>query len=559
MLLSDRGGPELRDYLSVLRRRKWVIALWVTVVVGSALFLSFLQDPVYESKARLLIERDRSLFTSNEASSSDASFLDTQMQVIESQPVKDLVKEKLGSAPPVSTSVVGTTSVVEIRAESEDPHHAADIANAYVDAYLGFRRKQATDMLAAASREVQGKVDNLQRQIDALAGQLASLPPCTQNPPSASCTQRDALQRDRDSLISQQRPFREKLDQLQVDSSLGTTSAQIVTPGAPSEDPVRPTPIRNGLLALAVGLVCGTALAFLFEYLDDSIKGKDDLERIVGDVAVLAMIPSVSGWRDRDKTRLVSLSEPASPSAEAYRTLRTSVRFLAVDRPLRTIQVTSPSAGEGKTTTTANLGVALARAGERVVVVSCDLRRPRLHEFFGLSNNVGFTSVLLGEAPLSAALQRVNPNDDRLWLLASGPLPPNPSELLSSARATEVLTGLEGYADTILIDCPPVLPVTDAAVLSAKVDGTLIVVTAGSTTSKQLTRTVEILRQVGAPLVGVVLNNAASEATYGYSYAYYSAESGLGRSAVRDATSGPGNGQSGSAEGGAAKARQPTT
>ncbi len=533
---------DLRDYVSVVRRRKWLIGAVVAVVVTSALVLSFLQQPVYSATARVLIGPDRSLFTGNQVWV-DPAFVDTQMEVITGQPIRDLVRENLGSAPPAKTTRVGTTSVVEVTAESTDPQQAADIANAYVDGYLTIRRQQATEALAAATKEIQGKVDALQTEIDALAGQINALPACTSNPPSPSCAQRDSLQRDRDSLISQQGPFKRRLDELQVDASVGTSSAQIVTPASAPRDPVRPRPARDGLLALGVGLVFGTAMAFLFEYLDDSVKSKDDYERTVPDVAVLAMIPSVAGWRDRESSHLVSVQEPASPSAEAYRTLRTSIRFLAVDRPLRTIQITSPRTGEGKTTTTANLAVALARAGERVVVVSCDLRRPRLHEFFGLSNHVGFTSVLLGEAPLSAALQRVNPDDDRLWLLASGPLPPNPSELLSSGRATEVLAGLKGYADTVLVDCPPVLPVTDAAALSARVDGTLLVASVGSTTTKQLGRAVEVLRQVGAPLVGAVLNNAPAETGYGYAYGGYTADTGETRSRTQ-AVARRGNGHS---------------
>lgn len=533
---------ELRDYVSVVRRWKWLIGAVVAVVVTTALILSFLQTPVYRATARLLIGPDRSLFTGDQTFV-DAAFVDTQVEVISGQPVRDLVKERLGLAPPVRTERVGTTSVVEVKADSTRPEQAADIANAYVDAYLSFRRQQATDAIASASKEIQGKVDALQKQIDALAGQLNALPPCAAGNPSPSCAQRDSLQRDRDSLISQQGPFKRRLDELQVDSSVGTTSAQMVTPASAPTDPVRPRPVRDGLLALGVGLIFGTAMAFLFEHLDDSIKGKDEFERLVPDVAVLAMIPSVAGWKDRDSSHLVTVKEPASPSAEAYRTLRTSIRFLAVDRPLRTIQVTSPRAGEGKTTTTANLAVVLARAGERVVMVSCDLRRPRLHDFFGLPNTVGFTSVLLGEAPLSAALQRVNPDDDRLWLLASGPLPPNPSELLSSARASEVLAGLEGYADTVLIDCPPVLPVTDAAVLSARVDGTLLVVSAGSTTSKQLVRAVEVLRQVSAPLVGAVVNSATAETAYGYTYGYYYTAETREKPPRAQALTGRGNGQ----------------
>jgi succinoglycan biosynthesis transport protein ExoP len=539
--IGEQADSELRDYLSALRRRKGVVILTVAVAVVCALVTSFLQTEVYEGKARVLLKQRQSPLTEGPPDL-DASGVETEIEVMRSEPVLAAARERLGVTPRPSLRQVGATSVVEVSVRSASPNDAAELTNGYVDSYIGYRLKQTADELQATIRELQGRVDELRKRIDELGAQLASLPPCG-NVPTPACDQRNTVQRDRDSLLSQQVPLRQQLDQIQINLDLRSPGAEVVTRANVPKEPVEPRPVRNGLLALGFGLVFGIALAFLFEHLDDSIKSKDDFERAAPDVAVLAIIPSVSGWRDREKPRVVSLSEPASPSAEAYRTLRTSIRFLAVDRPLRTIQVTSPRAGEGKTTTTANLAVVLARAGERVVVVSCDLRRPRLHEFFGLSNNVGFTSVLLGEAPLSAALQRVNPDDDRLWLLASGPLPPNPSELLSSARASEVLSGLEGYADTVLIDCPPVLPVTDAAVLSAKVDGTLLVVGTGATTSKQMSRTLEVLRQVGAPLVGAVLNNAPAESAYGYTYGYYYAPDGRGRRPRSDSLTGSGNGQ----------------
>jgi len=189
---------------------------------------------------------------------------------------------------------------------------------------------------------------------------------------------------------------------------------------------------------------------------------------------------------------------------------------------MQTLQVTSPTAGEGKTTTLANLGVTLATAGKRVVIVCCDLRRPRIHEFFGLSNKVGFTSALVGERPVSAALQAV-PGMPRLRLLASGPLPPNPSELLSSRRAADMFAALGADADIILIDSPPVLPVTDALVLFRHVDATLMVVSAGSTNRKEVAAAMAKVRQVNAPLIGAVLNGVKAEGGYGYSYRYQSA------------------------------------
>ncbi|MDQ3681377.1 MAG: polysaccharide biosynthesis tyrosine autokinase, partial [Actinomycetota bacterium] len=226
----------------------------------------------------------------------------------------------------------------------------------------------------------------------------------------------------------------------------------------------------------------------------------------------------VRRWRARGPA--VSLADPSSPAAEAYRTLRTSIKFLRLDTAVRLMQVTSPSAAEGKTSTVANLGVALAMAGQRVIVVCCDLRRPRLHESFGLDNTVGLTTVVVGEVALSDALQPV-PGATGLRLLASGPLPPNPAELLSSRRGGDVLSALRDDADIVILDCPPLLPVTDAVVVSALVDATVVVTTANLTKRKELTRAIELLRQADAPLVGTVFNGVKAKGGSRYRYEHY--------------------------------------
>jgi capsular exopolysaccharide synthesis family protein len=187
-------------------------------------------------------------------------------------------------------------------------------------------------------------------------------------------------------------------------------------------------------------------------------------------------------------------------------------------------------AAEGKTTTAANLGVALARAGKRVVMVDWDLRRPRIETFFGVDNSVGFTNVVVGDTSLADAVQRV-PNEPRLAVLPSGPTPPNPSELLTTKRASDILRALGEEADYVIVDCPPLLPVTDAIIVAGMADATILVVTANSTTKRQAARAVELLRQIDAPIVGSVLNGATGEAAYGYGYGYgtYAYAYGQGR------------------------------
>jgi len=481
------------------------------VVVASALAGSFLQRPVYQGTAQILLQprSTESPFDEQTGQRSDpARAVETEIQVMKSEPVRAEVERQLGAVPKVSATPVGQTDIIEVKAENTDPQQAAAIANAYANAYIGFRRKQAVDDVLAASTEIQRKVTDLQRQTDAI--RVPS--PTAQNPNPASPPEREAL-------IEQQVLFKQRLSQLQVDAALKTGGAQLVTSASAPSSPIKPTPVRSGAVALAVGLIFGVGLAFLFEYLDDTIKGKDDLERATQGLPTVGLIPAVPGWRDRKRPVLVSLNGSKGPAAEAYRSLRTSIQFMGLDNPLRTIQVTSASAGEGKTTTIVNLAVALAQAGQNVVIVSCDLRRPRVHDFFGMTNAVGFTSVLLGEVPVSSATNKVN-GIEGLKVVVSGPIPPNPSELLAGRRTVEALAALQAEADVVLIDSPPILPVTDAAVLASRVDATLLVAAAGKTTRRELHRAHEVLRQVDARLIGTVLNGVTGEAAYGYNYGY---------------------------------------
>lgn len=203
---------------------------------------------------------------------------------------------------------------------------------------------------------------------------------------------------------------------------------------------------------------------------------------------------------------LITIANPKSPVSEAYRTLRTNIQFSSLDKPLRTLLVTSSSSNEGKSTTLGNLAVTFAQAGNRVILVDCDLRRPSLHDLFGIENDSGLTNLVIGDLPATVPARDTSvPN---LRLLPSGPLPPNPSELLGSQRMDRILEMLKSEADFVLLDCPPILAVTDAAVLARKVDGALLVVSAGKTKREHASKAKLLLDKVNANVIGVVLNNA---------------------------------------------------
>jgi capsular exopolysaccharide synthesis family protein len=212
---------------------------------------------------------------------------------------------------------------------------------------------------------------------------------------------------------------------------------------------------------------------------------------------------------------LITLTDPRSPISEAYRTLRTNLSFYSLDNPIRSLVVTSPALGEGKSTTVANLAVTMAQSGRRTILVDCDLRRPCLHTLFDLHHEPGLTNMVLNdddEPPLQQT------SVENLWLLASGPKPPNPADLLGTRKIDQVIDQLKDRADIILFDAPPVIAVTDAAVLGAKVDGVLLTISAGKTRREHAERAKELLERAKVRIIGTTLTNAPRDISVGSYY-----------------------------------------
>lgn len=534
---TSSNDLDLRHYLSVVRRRKGTITLALLLVLGATLAATAAQTPVYAASSKVLFNYSLPSQTVLEPSTGRGDVeraLQTEVQNLESEAVKTRVREAIGKAPDVTVAVIDNANIITITAESTERDEAVEVANAYATAYVAQRNESLT---GAYQEALPGIIAQVEAQREALLPLTTELDAAraeadeTKNPAIlADATQR--LQPQIDAINNQISTLTQQANTLSVQAAIPQNGgAEVLASATTPRAPIRPQPTRNAALGAAVGLLFGIGLAFVFEYMDDSVKTAEDVEALTGGVPALGLIPVID-WKDRSQTQLISVTKPNSPAAEAYRSLRTSVQFLGLERNLQVVQLTSPSASEGKTTTLANLGVAIARAGQRVVVVDCDLRRPRLMDFFGVSNHIGFTSVLLGESPLSAALQQV-PGEPRLFVLASGPLPPNPSELLATRRTDEVVAALRADFDVVLIDSPPVLPVTDAAVLSRVVDGTLLVSTVRTTKKKALVRAVEALRQVDAPIIGAVLNGLSAESAYSASYTYHHYSAAPGQESSR--------------------------
>jgi receptor protein-tyrosine kinase len=292
----------------------------------------------------------------------------------------------------------------------------------------------------------------------------------------------------------------------------------VVSPAVLPDRPVSPNVPLNVAIAFAAGLLVAFGVAFLLDYLDQSIKSDEELAERVGLVAVGHIAFALAGQGKRGE--LVTL-DASSHAAEAYKALRTSLLYSAIDQELKLIVVTSAEQGEGKSRTAANLAVALAHAENKTLLIDADFRRPSQHRIFGRIRNVGLSNLILKDVNETEAITSVEaiPN---LWLLSSGPTPPNPSELLGSGRMKELIARLSEHFTYVIVDTPPVNAVTDASILAASASGTLVVVEQGRTTLPALRHAKQVLDRVGANTIGAVMNKLrARGGSYSYDYGYY--------------------------------------
>lgn len=289
----------------------------------------------------------------------------------------------------------------------------------------------------------------------------------------------------------------------------------------PAEAPPGPSG-PNTRLNLILGLVCGLALglggATLRSTLDTKIRGEADLRQVTD----APLLGGISFDQDATKKPLLTQTGPQSPRAESFRQLRTNLQFANIAGQANTVLVTSSLPGEGKSTTATNLAIAIAQAGQTVCLVDADLRRPMVNEYLGLDRSAGLTTALLGTADVNDLLQPWG--EDNLYVLTSGQIPPNPSELLGSDEMKALLRGLETAFDIVIIDAPPLLPVTDAAVLSRHGAGVLLVVGAQKLRTQDLDKSISALEMVGSTVLGIVLNRLPVKGPDAYAYGYYSSE-----------------------------------
>ncbi|MBC8255466.1 MAG: polysaccharide biosynthesis tyrosine autokinase [Ardenticatenia bacterium] len=514
---------ELRQYTTIIWRWLWLIILGALLAGLTAFVVSRRTVPVYEASATLLIQQA-------DNPSLDSNILDserlarTYADLLKAPVILDGAAARLGlegiAAGDVSVQSLSDTRLIRLKVESISPRLAAEIADIIPVVFIErnealqlSRFSESKESLARELSRLQADIETAQARIEAI-GEPAS---------AADQAELGRLQTGLTQHRSSYAMLLSSYEEIRLTEARAMDNVVVFQEAVVSKNPVRPHTMRDTLLAAVVGAMLAVGTAFLIEYLDDTVKSPEDVTRVLG-LSTLGAIAHMrlDGRANRIEEQLVTAASPKSPISEAFRTLRTNIKFSSVDKPIRRLLVTSPSPTDGKSITAANLATVMAQAGQSVVLVDADLRRPVLHKIFQLPNNVGLTtSLLTGSNPGPNDCLLSPPEMENLQVLTSGPLPPNPSELLGSQRMGQLIEHLEQQADLLIFDSPPTLAVTDAAVLAKQVDGVLLVIDAGTTREEVARRAIGELSKVGAPVLGVVLNKVPVRRGGGYGYYYY--------------------------------------
>ena len=513
---------ELRRQISVLRSWIWLLLGSIVLAAGAAYLVSINLPKVYEGRVTLIVGQ------STQATNPDLNQLlasqrlsQTYAELATTGPLLQEVITKNGLAVSVddfrervSADAPRDSILVNLVVEDGDPARAATLANSLADAMIA-----ASPAIAGRDSQVQQFIDAdlaaMQTQIEETQAEIQRLTERS----SRSTSDEQRLQALQGRIVTLRQTYATMLG---FSSNNGANLLTVVDPASPPAEPASPRVLLNTLLAAIVGLLLALGIAFVLDHLDDTVKSPDDVEATTG-LPTLGTITKMRGGKDRSEIyRLATLLSHLGPVAEAYRSLRTSIEFAGVDTPVRSLLVTSAIPGEGKTTTAANVAVVFAQAGRRTILLDADFRKPGIHRMFDLPNAHGLSSLLRTDATTLDDVAQ-NTEQENLRVITTGPLPPNPAELLGSQRMRTILGRLASASDLVVIDSPPLQAVTDAVLLSSITDSTLLVVDAGRTHRGPIQRGRDALAQAGARVLGVVLNRVPERSSGRYQYDYYGA------------------------------------
>lgn len=516
---SRPGGADLRGYLEVLWRRKLVIVVSVLLITTVAVAATIIfETPLYQSSTDLLQRDtglDRVLLGSDiflESSYQPERSMSTAAELVLAPEVVQRVNEELSAeldgknaGAMIDVSLVKQTDIFRITATDPDPKLATAVANAFASEYIDWRE----EVDQAALREARAPIEE----------QVMSTP---------------ADQRQTPEYLRLQ----SSLETMKVLETIQSNDIEVVKPATDPGAPSSPKPMRTGFIAFFVSLIFSVGVVLTADRFDTRVRNTEEITRRI-DKPILASVP----WSSNGA--MVTIMEPSSPPAEAYRLLKTNLNYVMPGQELKSIMVTSPEPCEGKSTTIANLAITLARAGKKVIILEADLRRPMLYKYLDLDNSVGLSNAIVDSCTLRESLQMIEVstisipqlhygNEDArranaakpIYCATAGPLPPNPGELVASDRLAALISEASEHADYVLVDAPPLTAVGDAASIASKVDGVVLVVKMSQTTKRSLDFVKQrFVDSVPCSMLGIVVTNSTSNGSYGSYYysGYYKA------------------------------------
>jgi succinoglycan biosynthesis transport protein ExoP len=507
------GASALSHYLRVVRRGAWIVVLTTVVVAGLAILTSRSQEKVYESSAEVFLSGAQNLPASlsdvSQAYTDPVRSVETQARLARVPEVARLALDTPRFRARSPQDLLGRSTVtpnadadiLTFSVSDSDPASAAQLATAYARGFTTYRRRLDTQSIVRAQRQI--------------AQRLAEL---------------DSQGKSRTGLF---RELSRNEQQLRTFEALQGSNAAVIRSGGDTVQ-TQPKTARNATLGLVLGLVLGIALAFVRDALNTRVRSAEEVHERLG-IPLLGRIPQLPKRLVTDNG-LAMLDNPGAPETEVFRILATNLGFANLDRGAKTIMVTSAIRGEGKSTTIANTAVALARAGSKVALVDLDLKRPALDRMLGLRGRrvPGITEVALGAVPLNEALVRIpifgeedrdaglrsHSGEGALGVLLTGPIPPNTADFAASGRLGAVLEELAETCDVVLIDAPPILQVSDAMALTAKVDALFVVTRMSAVRRPALNELRRVLDQAPIAKLGFVLTGVRAQEGYGYGYGY---------------------------------------
>lgn len=506
---------DLRQYISLFWHWAWLIVLAGVVAGAAAFFFSKQMTPYYQSSTSVLVNEAPATKTTDYSSVMMSQQLtSTYAQMMAKDPVLNEVISQLGLSMTagelsklITVTPVRDTQLIAVTAETTDAQLSADIANTVATVFARQIQEIQSQRFAQSKATLEGQLAETEKQIAAYETQAGE---------ALTTDEKERL----DAKVTQYREIYSGIltsyENVRLSEAQSVSSVVQVETATPADGPIRPKVVQNTMLAAVVGMMLAAGGLFVRETLDDTIKTPEEISGKFR-LPILGVINHHNGQVETP----ITLREPSSPTSEAYRTLRTNVSYTRPDQPVKSILVTSSEPGEGKTTTLANLAVVMAQNGKQVIVADCDLRHPRLHINFKLNNRKGMSNLFDQNALVLDGSCQVS-GVRGLSVVTTGSLPPNPAEMLGSQKMEKILAAMTENADVVLVDTPPVLAVTDASVVAPLVDGVLLVVKPGRTRGRALARTIELLTQVKANILGVVLNDVSTQrSSYGYHYKYY--------------------------------------